>query len=297
MRNTPTLTHVLLAIHNSKFRSSTQPSAKKARRVVLVPQPTKLKLGVLFLAKENGMCNVKMWEEWKKFDADIDVQFFMHDKKCPTSKAKQLVLNPYDIQKNIPTEWGTPSIVEATILLLECAKENGCSHCVLVSGDTIPLHSASDILKDIAQNPITITQYGTENGWPDKIAALFDKMKYAPKHINYHHQFFAVNKIGLDTICKNKETILQMVNHAFKIDLSGGFKPAPDEIWLNFVNADIGFEKIVYFVPDEEEMHATELSMESLNEDILIEWAFARKFSTSCQAPPHWTKKSKSRPG
>ena len=226
-----------------------------------------MKLGVMFLAN-HGVLNLEVWEAWRR-DASYEVAFFVH-KKQKASHAS----DAYNIPAVIPTQYLKPSIVRASIELVKHAHAQQCTHCILVSGDTIPLKSPDLVLVQISTESVTITQFGTENGWPIEVSELFSRIHLKNEVICYHHQFFGMRREAMEHVVHEEARIMCLVHRAHKAVRQMASGLCMDEVWLNFVHMTRSLTRLVYFKPHNDRG----LWNPPLTKRVRHLWSFARKF-------------------
>ena len=229
-----------------------------------------MRLGLLFLARR-GVSQLDAWEAWRA-KSRLDIVFLVHDKSRVARPGEA-----YRIATRVATQYGAPSIVRAELELLKEAVKTGCTHCVLVSGDTLPLHAAEDVMRRIYDAPITITQFGTSESLERELWTLFDAMGLACDHLAYHHQFFAMTRVAMDAVVSDEERLLGWIERAHATSQRLGFGFCTDELWLNFVLHPRKLSRLVYFEPSDDRGRVNP----PLTRQIRRMWPFARKFDAS----------------
>lgn len=229
-----------------------------------------VKLAILFLARK-GVVHLELWERWRK-DARFKVVFFVH-----TKGSQRCASDTYNIPTRVPTRYLHPSIVRAEIELIKQAVRDECTHCVLVSGNTVPLHTPSSVLLRISDAPVTITQYGTDEVLEQALWQLFDAIGFETEHLAYHHQFFAMTRAGMDEVVRDETRLLTSINAAHKAAKQLGLGFCADEFWLNFLNQPRLLSRVVYFEPENDRGRVNP----QLTRHIRRMWLFARKFDAS----------------
>lgn len=241
--------------------------------------PRTMRLGVLFLARE-GVAHMELWEQWRS-EARLEIVFLVHTKgRTPRSS------DVYNIAVRVPTRYGHLSIVHAEIELIKEAVRRDCTHCVLVSGDTVPLHAPESVVERIGAAPITITQFGTDEALEAELWRLFDRLGLRYDVLAYHHQFFAMTRVAMDAVVRNEPTIRVWVRRAHRASRDLGFGFATDELWLNFVLQPRRLSRIVFFESVDDRGRVNP----SITRHTHRRWPFARKFSPShafVRAPWH----------
>ena len=89
------------------------------------------------------------WEIWDQWAAGTPgIGFVSH----PTPGQSDI---PYSVDNPIPTQWGTSSLIFAELLLYQTATVRfpAARHFMLVSGDTVPIHSAGVVLQYYTRFP------------------------------------------------------------------------------------------------------------------------------------------------
>ena len=145
---------------------------------------------------------------------------------------------------------------------------------MLVSGDTIPLKSPDQVLAQISAASVTITQFGTENGWPDELGSLFSRIDFDEEVICYHHQFFGMQREAMQHVMDEGARIMSLVRRAHQAARQMGSGFAMDEVWLNFVRLPRSLTRLVYFKSENDRGTWNP----TLTERIRHLWSFARKF-------------------
>lgn len=99
----------------------------------------KHKIGFCFMIKDQ-FYNQDIWKEFFKNIPHDEYKIYIHYKKKCTMN-----LENYEFINSIPTKWGTISLVQATFRLFERATDDNCTIMFLLSGDTLPMQSYSNI--------------------------------------------------------------------------------------------------------------------------------------------------------
>lgn len=231
-----------------------------------------MRLGILFLCR-TGVSHMKLWEEWGR-EAKFEIVFLVHTKGTTPCAS-----DVYNIPVRIPTRYCHPSIVRAEIELIKEAVKQDCTHCVLVSGDTVPLHSPDSVMQRVCSAPITITQFGTEASLEAELWQLFDALGLHYDQLAYHHQFFAMTRVAMDTVVNNEPEIRKWIQKGHEASKRMGFGFTMDEIWLNFVLQPRRLSRVVFFDPVNDRGKANP----QITRHIHRMWPFARKFESSYQ--------------
>lgn len=230
-----------------------------------------MRIGILFLAR-NGVPHIDLWEKWRAEQTRVEVVFFVHTKGRAPCKS-----DVYNIAERVPTRYVHPSIVRAEIALIKEAVRQECTHCVLVSGDTVPLHTVDSVASRIDVAPMTITQFGTDEVLERELWELFNAMGLTYESILYHHQFFAMKRVAMDAVVRDEKTLMSWVTKAHQTSRKLGFGFCTDEIWLNFLLQPCRLSRIVFFDPVDDRGRVNP----SITRNIRRMWPFARKFDAT----------------
>ena len=213
------------------------------------------KLAILFMTSK-PVSVMTAWELWRE-GAKFQVVFHIHPFHACVMRDRK------------------PSFVQSAIQLIKHAHTDESTHCVLVSGDTVPLASPDDLVGRISDKAVTVTQFGTQNGWPRELTRLFEAMHFDCDPITYHHQSFAMTRDGMQAVVSEEERIMRLVWSAHNTcrELEHGF--SVDELWLNFVPRPRAFARITFFQPDDDD---SAMFNPPLSDKVRRTWLFARRY-------------------
>lgn len=137
-----------------------------------------MSIALLFLTYDN----IYHLNDYKKKGYFSDCNIYIHPKKRQDVISS---LHKYIISENIPTEWGTFSIIEATLALLKNAYINQNNEWfVLLSQDSYPLHTSEEIRQKLSQNTLSI----------------FDEMPFVNQTYKKASQWWVLNREDVNTV-------------------------------------------------------------------------------------------------
>jgi len=138
------------------------------------------KIALLFLTIDD-LNQPMVWRQWF-CDSDPGTRsrfnIYVHNK----DEIKDPFFEKFEIMNKTQTSWGTDTLVRASILLLQEALENqDNSYFVLLSESQIPLVSAEDVFKNVAQDSVNKSKFYTGNFSQPSDSIFGDLVKHGQK--------------------------------------------------------------------------------------------------------------------
>jgi hypothetical protein len=192
-------------------------------RDVLAPPPT---VAFLFLTREE-LSHPRIWREYLA-DAGAHARIYAHSKH-PEALGPDSLLREQQVPGRVPTEWGSISLVQATLAMIRSALEDSdATHLVLVSESCVPIKSFANFSRSLrldARSRLAMFSHESvrRGGNLDKARRLDLLEGIAPQHAWFQEQW----------MCLNREDAV-IVSES---DWCGHFKNvwAPDECYFSTV--------------------------------------------------------------
>jgi hypothetical protein len=161
---------------------------------VLASEPT-----VAFLFLTRGEVNQpRIWREYLT-EAGIHAKVYAHSKH-PEGLGADSFLRERQVSGRVPTEWGTISLVQATLAMIRAALEDpDVTHFVLASESCVPIKPFSALSRSIrldARSRLAMFSHASvRRGGNEEKARRLDRLAgIAPEHAWFQEQWMCLNR-------------------------------------------------------------------------------------------------------
>jgi len=183
-------------------------------------------IAFLFLTYD-AICKESIWVQYFSNANSNDYKIFVHPKST-TEIRKQNLFKHCILSERCETGWGNFSLIEAQKLLLaEALKHSKITHFIIVSHNTIPVTSFSN-LYNFLQSKNSIISYNKAK-LPvhlNRYDKLQNKSNFSKEQFLMQSQWCILSKQDATTIVKEHDKIKSIFNHS----------PIPDEhAYINYL--------------------------------------------------------------
>lgn len=170
---------------------------------------------IAFLVLSRGDVNhPQIWRDYLA-QSEGSAKIYAHCKDIDSLGADSFLL-PHLIEEQIPTEWASASLVEATLALIHAAhKDSSITHFILVSESCVPVRPYAELINSLrldARSRMTITPWTEMRKYHVLKAQRLENLPTIRKEVaHFQDQWMCLSRADVDT-CLKKNWLPEFAN-------------------------------------------------------------------------------------